>query len=475
MTLTGHALSMLFVFGFGSGYNRRPDPSGFRFYSAQERSMITNNGVSMPSRAWYGDNDLPLAFPAGWTVEMVGPRDAPKLPAGQIEAAFARPIGTAPLRDLARGRRSAAIVVDDLSRPTPADQILPYVLRELAEAGIPRHEIRIVVGGGSHRPLTGEEIVKKVGAEVAAAYEVSSHDFMSGDLRGLGNLPSGLPIYLDRRVVEADFKLCLGGVYPHGSVGFGGGAKLILPGVAGFATIFYFHTHYAARGHAVIENNTGVMDHRDAAEAVARRLGLDAIVNVVINSRREVAGLFVGDFVQAHRAAARFALDVYGTPISEAVRGETDLVVTNCYPLDSDALQTGKALWMRGHFPKAYTIAVNPACDGICYHGLYSRMDWARYGQQAVNGVEEPMAQVGTREQPLVWSEKFPRHEFAEKIKNGILFRHWEPLIAQLAERLPRDARVAVFPCGGIQVLAEEDEVQSTGHDQVSISEGRAA
>lgn len=437
--------------------------------------MTTENGVSMPSRAWYGDVDLPLAFPAGWKVEMIGPRDAPKLTAAQIEAAFARPIGAAPLRELACGRRNAAIVVDDLSRPTPADQILPYVLRELAEAGIPHSEIRIVVGGGSHRPLTAEETVKKMGAEVAATYEVTSHDFMSGDLRGLGNLPSGLPIYLDRRVVEADFKLCVGGVYPHGSVGFGGGAKLILPGVAGFATMFYFHTHYAARGHAVIENNSGVMDHRDASEAVARRLGLDAIVNVVINSRRDVAGLFVGDFVQAHRAAAHFALHVYGTSIPDAVRRETDLVVTNCYPLDSDALQTGKALWMRALFPKAYTVAVNPACDGICYHGLYSRMDWARYGQQVVNGVEEPVAQIGNREQPLVWSEKFPRHEFAEKIKNGILFRHWDSLMAQLAERLPSDARVAVFPCGGIQVLAEEDEAQSSAHNQISISEAIAA
>jgi nickel-dependent lactate racemase len=431
--------------------------------------MIPENAISIPSQAWYGDIDLSLAFPSSWQVKTIGPRDAPKLSAAQIEAAFARPIGTAPLRQLARGRRSAAIVVDDLSRPTPADQILPYVLHELSEAGIPQSEIHIVVGGGSHRPLTDEEVMKKVGAEVAAAYDVTSHDFMSGDLRGLGNLPSGLPIYLDRRVVEADFKLCLGGVYPHGSVGFGGGAKLILPGVAGFATIFYFHTHYTGRGHAVIENTRGVMDNRDASEAVARQLGLDAIVNVVINSRREVAGLFVGDFVQAHRAAAHFALHVYGTPIPQDIRSETDLVVTNCYPLDSDALQTGKALWMRHLFPNAYTVAVNPACDGICYHGLYSRMDWARYQQQETNGVAEEESRIGNREQPLVWSEKFPRHEFASKIKDGILFRDWGSLIDQLAERLPRDARVAVFPCGGIQVLAEEDENPLPAQAQTAI------
>ena len=132
--------------------------------------MKTANNVSIPSRAWYGDGELELAFPPGWEIVMCGPADAPALAPAQIEAAFAHPIGTSTIAEAARGRRSAAVICDDLGRPTPADQLLPTVLSQLAAAGIPRQRTTIVIGGGSHRPLSDEEIVKKVGAEVAAAY-----------------------------------------------------------------------------------------------------------------------------------------------------------------------------------------------------------------------------------------------------------------------------------------------------------------
>ena len=126
--------------------------------------QAVRNAVTMPSRAWYGDIDLTLQFPDTWTVHVLPPKDAPKLDAAGIEAAFANPIGTKRIAELAQGKRSAAIVVDDVSRPTPAAEVIPYVLAELAEAGIPQREIRFVIGGGSHRPQTREEMEKKVAA-----------------------------------------------------------------------------------------------------------------------------------------------------------------------------------------------------------------------------------------------------------------------------------------------------------------------
>ena len=419
---------------------------------------MSKNHAKIYSHAWYGDEEITLTFPENWEVIMVAPKDAPKLSDAGIEAAFGQPIGTPRIEEMARGKSSAAIIVDDLSRPTPAATVIPFLLRELTEAGIPKSEIRFVVGGGSHRPLTDEEVAKKVGADIAAAYEVTSHDFMSGDLRALGSLDSGLPIYTNRVVADADFKICLGGIYPHSSVGFGGGAKLIVPGVSGFATMFYFHSFHPGRGHAVIEKQGNEPDCRDAAEAVARVLGVDAIVNVVINSRREVAGLFVGDLVKAHRTGAHFALETYGTQIPDAVRQETDAIVLNCYPLDSDPIQTGKTFWARRYFDNPYTIAVNPASDGICYHGLFDRMDYARFLRQRAK--KTPMAlpapKIGTPNQALVWSEHFPVDEFYKKHSNHILFREWDILVNMLAEKLPQNAQVAVFPCASIQVLAEE-------------------
>ena len=416
-----------------------------------------NNTATVHSRAWYGDEELTLNFPSGWEVETLGPKDAPVLSDTQIEQAFAAPIGTPRISELAKGKKSAAIIVDDLSRPTPAATVIPFLLRELASAGVPKSEIRFVVGGGSHRPLTDEEVAKKIGADVAAAHEATSHDFMSGDLRALGSLDNGMPIYLNRVVADPDFKICLGGIYPHGSVGFGGGAKLIVPGIAGFTTMFYFHSFSPSRGHAVIERKGSEPDHRDFSEAVAGVLGLDVIVNTVLNSRREICGLFVGDFVQAHRQGAHFALETYGTEIPEASRKETDLVVLNCYPLDSDPIQTGKALWATRHFEKAYKMALNPASDGICYHGLFDQIDYARFVQQKAERTasELPAPQLGNQDQLHVWSEHFLVDDFYKKHPGSLLFRDLEQLIALFAEQLPSNAKVAVLPSAGIQVLAQ--------------------
>ena len=333
--------------------------------------MADPNTVSFFSRAWYGDEHISLTFPDGWDVHVLAPEPKPALTETELRSAFDHPIGSAPIRELGRGRKSAAVVLDDLSRPTPAADIIPLLLDELQAAGIPASQIRFVIGGGSHRPITQSEIVQKVGPQIADRYEVTNHDFMSGRLRGLGALEDGTPIFIDPVVVDADFKVCLGGIYPHGAVGFGGGAKLILPGVSGFATMFCYHTFYPSRGHAVIEAEPDSRDHRHVSEEVAAIVGLDVIVNTVLNDRRQVAGLFVGDYIRAHREAAHFALEAYGTRVPENLRREADLIVANCYPLDSDALQTGKGLWPRRLFESligpcsvtSWTRSAMPTCS----------------------------------------------------------------------------------------------------------------
>ena len=412
--------------------------------------------ASIYSRAWYGDEERELIFPDGWEVHTLAPQAYPALSERQMNKAFSNPIGTRRLADIARDRRNAAIVIDDLSRPTPAATVIPYVLRELIEAGMPQNEIRFVVGGGSHRPLTAEEIAKKVGPDIVAQYEVVCHGFLDGDCKGYGNLSDGMPVYINRVVAEADFKLALGGIYPHSAVGFGGGAKLIIPGVAGAATMWHFHGCHPGRGHAIIDGRDGVLDTRDVAEEAARLIGLDAVVNTVLNYRREIAGLFVGDFIHAHRAGARFALKAYGTEIPDDLRAEADLVVTNCYPLDSDPLQTGKALWMRKYFDRAYTVAINPATDGQFYHGLMHQLDYDRYLKQrhAEAEMNLPVPELNGPGSMLLQSEHFSVNEFVKRHPNDVLFRDWPTLINMLLEKLPEHATVAVFPFGGIQVLS---------------------
>ena len=413
------------------------------------------NAPKVRSRAWYGDEELTLNFPTGWEVDVLGPKDAPELSDAQIEKAFAEPIGTQRIAELAKGKKSAAIIFDDLSRPTPAWRIIPFLLRELTAAGVPKSEIRFVAGVGAHRPLRDEDIKKKLGADIAAEYEVTNHNFMSGDLRAFGNLDNGMPVYLNRVVADADFKICLGGIYPHSSVGFSGGAKLIVPGISGFTTMFYFHTFPPGRGPAIIEGQSDEPDRRDCTELAAEVLGLDVIANVVLNSRREICGMFVGDFIQAHRKGAHFAMDTYSTEIPEKNQTESDLVVINCYPLDADAIQLDKALAALTYFENAYTIALYPASDSSCYHGLFDRIDYARYLKQRAEQVppELPTPKVGRRGQLHVWSEYFLVDDFYKEYPASILFRNLEQLIQLLAEKLPARAKVTILPVAGIQVL----------------------
>ena len=414
-----------------------------------------DNAAPVRSRAWYGDEELTLNFPTGWEVEVLGPKDAPALSAAQIEQAFAEPIGTPRMSELAKGKKSAAIIVDDLSRPTPAAKVIPFILRELASAGVPKSEIRFVFGVGAHRPLRDEDITKKIGADIAAEYEVSNHNFMSGDLRAFGSLDNGMPIYFNRVVADADFKICLGGIYPHSSVGFSGGAKLIVPGISGFTTMFYFHTFPPGRGPAIIEGESDEPDRRDCAELAAGVLGLDIIANVVLNSRREICGLFVGDFIKAHRQGAHFAMDTYSTEIPETNQTESDLVVINCYPLDADAIQLDKALGALTYFENAYTMALYPASDSSCYHGLFDRIDYTRYLRQRAEQVppELPTPKIGRRGQLHVWSEYFLADDFYKEYPASLLFRDLEELIQLFAAELPAGAKVTILPVAGTQVL----------------------
>jgi len=415
-----------------------------------------DNVATVRSGAWYGANELTKNFPTGWEVEMLNPKDAPALSDAQIEQAFAEPIGTKRISELAKGKKSTAIIVDDLSRPTPASKVIPFLLRELFAADVPKSEIRFVVGVGAHRPISEEEMAKKVGIDIAAEYEITNHNFLSGDLRALGHLENGTPVYINRTVADADFKICLGGIYPHSSVGFSGGAKLIVPGTAGFSTMYYFHTFPQGRGPAVIEGQSDEPDRRDTIEMAAAVLGLDAIANVVLNSRREICGLFVGDFIKAHRKGAHFAMDTYKTEISESTRTESDLVVINCYPLDADAIQLDKALAAFSYFENAYTIALYPATDGSCFHGLFDRLDYQRYLKQKVERLPtkpSPAPKLGRRSQLHVWSEHFLADDFYKEYPASLLFRDIEGLIQLFAEKLPTHARVAILSVGGIQVL----------------------
>jgi len=192
----------------------------------------------------YGRTGLEAELPAERVVGPLAIRPAPPLadPEAAIAQVLEQPTGTAPLAQLARGRKNACILVCDITRPVPNRLILPPVLRTLEAQGIARRDILILNATGLHRPNEGAELVEMLGPEIAANYRIENHHGKVLEEHDyLGTTANGVPIYLDSRYVRADLKITTGLIEPHLMAGYSGGRKVICPGIAALETVKVWH------------------------------------------------------------------------------------------------------------------------------------------------------------------------------------------------------------------------------------------
>jgi len=254
-----------------------------------ERELVFRQG------AWLEERDVSISFDKDWQVRVYRLQKARPLQDSDIQNAFSNPTGTKRLSELAKGKKRVVIIVDDLSRPTPAHRFIPTILRELKEAGVGEKSIRMVVAVGGHRPLSDSEIKLKVGESHAERFPIRNHDFASPDLVSMGKIGHGIPMHIDPWVAEADFKIGIGSLIPHDSAGFSGGGKCIVPGVSGFATLLCFHGLFQKRGRGVPTPSAAEEDFRHCIDAIIQKIGLDFIVNCVVHEKREVVNVVAGD------------------------------------------------------------------------------------------------------------------------------------------------------------------------------------
>ena len=193
----------------------------------------------------FGKQGLRLNLPSGFDYRILESRSAQPLadPVAAIESALDRPQAGPPLADLARGKKTAAISVCDITRPVPNRVTLPHILRRLQQAGIPRDAVTILIATGLHRAATDAEIREIVGDEIASSVRVVNHNARAlTEHRHLGATASGTPVYIDERFVSADLHITLGFIEPHLMLGYSGGRKLIAPGLAAQETIKVLHS-----------------------------------------------------------------------------------------------------------------------------------------------------------------------------------------------------------------------------------------
>jgi nickel-dependent lactate racemase len=295
----------------------------------------------------YGRGTLPVSPPPGCLPTVIQKRDMPVLadPRGAVERALAAPVGSLPLRELARGRRSACVLVCDLTRPVPNGLFLRPVIRTLLDAGVPRPGITVLVATGLHRPNEGQELRDLIADPwVLDAVTVQNH-FATADADHvlLGRTPGrGTVVRLDRRLVEADLRIATGLVEPHFMAGWSGGRKVIAPGVAHAETITTFH-NAAFMGHpcaasCVLEGNP----LHEEQLAIVEMLGGALALNTVIDDRRQLAFVNFGEVIASHLEAVAFVREYAQVPVPRRFR----TVVTSAAgePLDRTYYQTVKGM-----------------------------------------------------------------------------------------------------------------------------------
>ncbi|MGE0760525.1 MAG: nickel-dependent lactate racemase [Pirellulaceae bacterium] len=299
----------------------------------------------MHVRLEYGRTGLAVQIPDGLSPRTLAYKTAVPLtdPNETLRLLLDRPQGTPPLSELARGRRDACILICDITRPVPNEQILRPVLATLEAAGIPRDGILILVATGLHRPNQSDELVEMVGSFIASHYRIENHDGQSLPTHTyLGQSPRGVPIWIDSRYVQADLKVAVGLIEPHLMAGFSGGRKLICPGVAALETVRAWHSP------AFLEHSRadcGLLDGNPVHEEntwIARRTGCDFIVNVVIDAQRRPLHFVAGDLEKAFLEGVRFCREV----VTDTVPAPVDIVITSGagYPLDTTFYQSIKGL-----------------------------------------------------------------------------------------------------------------------------------
>jgi nickel-dependent lactate racemase len=290
-----------------------------------------------------------------------------------LDAALRAPIGSPPLTELVRPTDRVALVISDLTRPTPNHLLVPWLLEALHV--VPPEQFVILVGTGSHRAMTSPELVRMLGEEIVATVPIINHDATDAAMqRCVGATPIGVPVWVNQQYLEADVRIVTGFIEPHFFAGFSGGPKGVIPGLAGLETIRALHSvtlldHPQATWMELDDNPV----HQGISAAVA--LCPPAfLVNVTLDPSHAITGVYAGDMVAAHRRGCAAIL----RQAIQLEREGFDLVVTSNggYPLDQNLYQSVKGMTAAAQLARAggAIVLVAECRDGFPAHGAYQRL-----------------------------------------------------------------------------------------------------
>lgn len=280
--------------------------------------------------------------------------------AAVVKKALEEPIGSKRLNQIVKPGDKIVIITSDITRPMPTGKVMDPLMEELLSAGVSPDNVTLVFARGSHRHHSQQEMAHLAGNWYG---KICCVDSDSENVIHLGTTSSGTPVDIDARVVQADRRICLGNVEFHYFAGYSGGAKAIMPGVSTVSAITMNHRMMVdprARAGNLDDNPV----RRDIEEA-GKMTGIDFIVNVVLNTRKQIIYCAAGDSIQAHRDACAYLNDIYRSPIS--AKADIVIVSQGGAPKDLNLYQTQKALDNAGHVVKDGGTVI---LVGSCFEGF---------------------------------------------------------------------------------------------------------
>ena len=293
----------------------------------------------------YGRSEIRVDVPDHNLADVLTSQEFPPIdnPERAILDALESPIDSPALSELAKNRESATIVISDITRPVPNKLILPPILKIIEDQGVPRDKINILIATGVHRPNEGDELLEMVGSQIVENYRIVNHFSQRPEtLINLGQTQNGTPVLINRLYVESDLRVISALIEPHLMAGYSGGRKAICPGLASIETMKIMH------GPEILEHpkaTVGILEgnpfHVEATK-IALMAGVDFSLNVTINDRRQLTGVFAGDMVNAHLAGTKFVEKQTKVTLSEPV--DAVIVSSAGYPLDATFYQAIKGV-----------------------------------------------------------------------------------------------------------------------------------
>jgi len=391
----------------------------------------------------------------------IAPRYLPPVPDVReaVIDALQNPAGSPPINERVRPGDQVLIIADDITRPTPQRQLIPPLLEVLGSCGIRDEDIEILIALGTHRPMTAAEIEDHFGPEVCRRIRISNHEFSEPQMViAYGATSDGTPITVNRRLSESDFVIGLSSIVPHAQVGWGGGCKIVLPGVSGEQTVEAMHMMAARmpgypRFAGQVENPV-----RDLIEEVALKAGLDFILNAVFNTRYEVIMTAAGHPVQAHRAGVQLARDVFIRDIP----APADIVISNAHPADLEYWQGLKPVTLASLGIKRGGIIILSGAfpDGVSQSHreieLYGSVGLKELDRLVEAGEISNGLCLGALYQHVLvreWAEVFcVSPGLSREQKEHLGFTHFETIAEALAAALKRkgpESKVGIIDQGG--------------------------